>query len=347
MNNRTVLVAGGAGYIGSHVCWHLADAGYLPVVVDDLSAGHEWAVKWGPLIRGDIGDASLIREVCATYAPSALMHFAALTDVVESVRNPAAFHDNNVTRTSRLIDAAVAGGVSHVVFSSTAAVYGIPGADGAVTEDMPLHPANPYGETKAAAETLLRERRDTSHVILRYFNAGGAAPPEIGIGEAHWPETNLLPRLILPTLGYGDDVTIYGADYPTRDGTAIRDYIHVGDLAAAHVAAVGYLLSGGGDTTLNLGTGIGHSVRQVIDCVARHTPNPMPAIHVAPRRPGDIPVMLANPDRARNVLGWSARKGLDDIVSSAMAWHSGAFYQDMFAKWTSGEIMPKGHGQAR
>ena len=332
--NQKILVAGGAGYIGSHVCWRLHAAGYVPVVVDDLSAGHQWAVKWGPFIQGDIGDADLIGEICRDYQPLALMNFAAFTDVAWSMRNPEAFHDNNVTRAARLFETVKACGLRHVVFSSTAAVYGIPGPDGSVTEDMPLRPANPYGQSKIAAENALRNLCDAdfSSFILRYFNAAGAAPAGIGIGEAHWPETNLVPRVILSALGYEGDISVFGTDYPTPDGTAIRDYIHVCDLADAHIAALEYLLKGGTGDTCNLGTGSGHSVRQVLASVQHHFKEKL-RIHECPQRPGDIPVMVANADKAARILGWKPRYDLEETIASAVHWHRSDFYRQLVGTW--------------
>lgn len=316
------------------MCWRLHAAGYKPVVIDDLSAGHAWAVKWGPLVAGNIGNADLIREICATFQPSALMDFAAFTDVAWSMREPEAFQENNVCRTARLFETVKECGVPHVIFSSTAAVYGIPGADGSVSEDMPLRPANPYGQSKIDAENILKALGGDAFgsVILRYFNAAGAAPDGIGIGEAHWPETNLVPRVILSALGYEGDISLFGTDYPTPDGTAIRDYIHVCDLADAHIAALAYLQGGGASDIFNLGTGSGHSVRQVLDTVQGYFQDTL-RVRALPARPGDVAVMVANAEKAARVLGWTPRYRLDEIVSSAVEWHRSDDYRALVSSW--------------
>lgn len=336
--NQNILVAGGAGYIGSHVCWRLHCAGYTPVVLDNLSAGHEWAVRWGDLIQGDIGDESLVLDICQKYNPVALMNFAALTDVAQSMRDPDSFFDNNVKRAQRLFSAAYKGGIRHIVFSSTAAVYGVPDLDGTVTEDAALRPSNPYGESKIKAEDALRSPSlpDLRSVTLRYFNAAGAAPKEVDLGEAHWPETNLIPRVILSGLGYEGPLSLFGNDYDTPDGTAIRDYIHVCDLADAHIAALQYLQDGGETDTFNLGTGQGHSVKQVIDAVESYLGKRID-IEMKPRRPGDVPVMLARSDKALRHLRWAPRHALKDIISSAIEWHKSPQY---YARVISKNIQP-------
>lgn len=319
-----VLVSGGAGYIGSHVCCALREAGFTPVVLDDLSHGHEWAVKFGPFRRGDVGDAELVRAVCAEFAPVALLHFAAFIEVGESVKFPDKYWDNNHARAQRLFTAVRASGVVHTVFSSTAAVYGMPDA-ALLTEDMPLQPINPYGASKLAAERSLREIEGMRSVALRYFNAAGAAPAEAGIGEAHWPESHLIPNAILAALGHKPALTIFGTDYPTPDGTAVRDYVHVEDLAAAHVAALRYLLDGGATTVCNLGSGNGSSVKQVVEMVGSCLGKPTPATY-GPRREGDPAVLIADATRARRLLGWTPRHNLHAIAASAAVWHQSARY---------------------
>lgn len=327
--NKTILVAGGAGYIGSHVCWRLHCAGYTPVVLDNLSAGHQWAVRWGDLVRGDIGDRELVLNLCRKYQPLALMNFAALTDVAWSMREPGVFFDNNAVRAETLFNAVYEGGVRHIVFSSTAAVYGIPDKDGSVTERAALHPSNPYGESKIRAERVLQSGAlpEMRSVVLRYFNAAGAAPAEIELGEAHWPETNLIPRVILSALGYEGPLSLFGNDYDTPDGSAIRDYIHVCDLADAHIAALQYLLDGGASETFNLGTGQGHSVKQVIDAVENYLGKSID-IEMSPRRPGDVPVMLARSEKALRHLNWEPHYHLPEIIASAIEWHKSPQYYD-------------------
>lgn len=325
MTQQNILVTGGAGYIGSHTCYALQQAGFNPVVLDDLSSGHRWAAAFGPLRVGDIGDSAFVRSVCDEFKPAALLHFAAFIEVAESVKYPEKFFDNNTVRATRLFETVQAAGIEHVVFSSTAAVYGMVG-DGPLTEDLPLQPINPYGATKLAAEQALRNIAGLRSVTLRYFNAAGAAPAAVGIGEAHWPESHLLPNIVLAALGMKPPVTLFGTDYPTRDGTAVRDYVHVLDLAAAHVAALRYLLNGQPTTVCNLGSGTGATVKEVVDMVAACFGKQVPASY-GPRRAGDPAVLVADATRAKQLLGWEPKLGLQEIVASAMAWHQGARYQ--------------------
>ena len=326
-----ILIAGGAGYIGSHAAWALRAAGFTPVVIDNLSSGHAWAAGFGPFRQGDIGDADFVRSVCAEFKPAALMHFAALIEVAESVKYPEKFWDNNVARADILFRTALESGVRHAVFSSTAAVYGMPEAS-PLTEDMPLNPINPYGATKLAAEQALQamDSGGMRSVALRYFNAAGAAPPEVKIGEAHWPESHLMPNAILAALGLNPPLTVFGGDYPTPDGTAVRDYVHVLDLAAAHIAALRYLLGGGATAVCNLGCGAGYSVKQVLDTVADYFGRPVPA-QTGARRAGDPPVLVADAARARSMLGWTPQYGLPEIVASAAVWHQSARYREALA----------------
>ncbi|MGB4102219.1 MAG: UDP-glucose 4-epimerase GalE [Alphaproteobacteria bacterium] len=326
---QTILVSGGAGYIGSHAAYALREAGWTPVVIDNLCHGHTWAAAFGPFRQGDVGDADFVRAVCAEFNPVALMHFAAFIEVGESVKFPEKYWDNNTERAKRLFATVRECGVRHTVFSSTAAVYGVPEIS-PLPEDLPLRPINPYGASKLAAEQALRELDGMGSVALRYFNAAGAAPAAVNIGEAHWPESHLLPNAILAALGYKPALTIFGTDYPTPDGTAVRDYVHVRDLAAAHIAALRYLLAGGATTVCNLGCGAGYSVRQVVDMVGDCVGMPVPA-HIGARRAGDPPTLVADSARARQILGWSPHYGLRDIVASAVAWHQGARYRDFIA----------------
>lgn len=317
-----VLVTGGAGYIGSHTCKALSRAGFVPVTYDNLSRGHAWAVKWGPLEQGDVLDAARLDETLRKYDFAGALHFAALIEVAESVKDPATFQRNNVEGSSTLIHALARRGIKHVVFSSTAAVYGIPEEAGPIPETAPTRPINPYGETKLAVEKLLAEAEHAhgmQSVCLRYFNAAGA-DPEGELGEEHQPESHLIP-LALQAARTDGRLKLFGTDYPTPDGTAVRDYIHVADLASAHVGALRHLLDGGARDAMNLGTGRGFSVREVIDSVSRVTGTPLPYDEVA-RRPGDPAMLVADPARAQSKLGFSTAHSqeLDDIVKSAWQW---------------------------
>jgi UDP-arabinose 4-epimerase len=318
-----VLVTGGAGYIGSHACKALARAGYRPVAFDNLVYGHRWAAKWGPLVIGDLADPEALARVFAEHRIEAVVHFAAYAYVGESMQEPARYFRNNVANTLNLLEAALAHGVGHLVFSSTCATYGLPDSV-PISEDTPQRPVNPYGESKLFVERALHwlgVAHGLRSVSLRYFNAAGA-DPERELGEDHDPETHLIPLVIQSALGVRDPVKVFGTDYPTPDGTAVRDYIHVTDLANAHVAALEYLRAGGASTALNLGTGRGHSVREVIAAVERLSGRPVPA-REAPRRPGDPPVLVADAARAGEVLGWHPRlSDLETIVATAWAWHA-------------------------
>lgn len=319
---NAVLVAGGAGYIGSHSCKALHAAGYQPVVFDNLSTGHDWAVRWGPLEIGDIGDPAALHEVIARHRPVAIVHFAADALVGESVTDPAKYYRNNTLGSFTLLEAARAAGIRHVVFSSTCASYGIPSVI-PISEDHPQSPINAYGSSKLAVEHMLTHYAPAyglSSVSLRYFNAAGASP-DGDLGEEHDPETHLIPLAIGAALGTRPPLQIFGTDYNTPDGTAIRDYIHVCDLADAHVAALRYLLAGGETIRLNLGTGRGLSVREIIALVSEVTGRPVP-IEEAPRRAGDPPVLVADAARAASLLGWQPRLNTPrDIVESASRWH--------------------------
>lgn len=315
-----VLVTGGAGYIGSHCCYRLAAAGYQPVVYDNLSNGSEAFVRWGPLEQGDIRDTARLAEVFARHEPVAVMHFAALIDVAESVRDPIAYYDVNVGGAMALIAATRAAGVRHLVFSSTCATFGNPHYV-PISETHRQEPINPYGHDKLLVERMLRElseRNELLSVMLRYFNAAGSAH-EQGIGESHDPETHAIP-LALAAATSGECFRIYGDDYPTRDGTAERDYIHVLDLAEAHVLALQHLLDGGPSEAFNLGTGRGTTVRELVDAIRSHLGLALAVAH-HPRRPGDAPILVADNRRIRRVLGWRPRHELRDIIDTAFCWH--------------------------
>lgn len=324
MNDRRILVTGGAGYIGSHTAKALAAAGYEPVVFDDLSNGHAEAVKWGPLIRGDVRDQAAVEACIRDYGISAVIQFAGLIEVGRSVLEPDAFWDTNLNGVASVLGAMRACGVPRIVFSSTAAVYGQPEGEllAPLKETLPLQPINPYGDSKLAAERLIAAHARAygiEGVALRYFNAAGA-DPDGEIGEAHSPESHLIPLAIEAALGLGPALTVFGKDFPTPDGACIRDYIHVADLAQAHVLALGADVGPAGFAAMNLGLGRGVSVLEVIAAVDRVTGRTTPYA-VGPRRAGDPAVLVADPGAARERLGWQPRFGdLDDIVRSAAAW---------------------------
>lgn len=314
-----IFVTGGAGYIGSATTATLLDAGHAITVFDNLSRGHRAAVPMGvTFIQGDIGDGEALRAALASSRFDALMHFAAFIEAGESMQDPGLYFRNNVAYSANVIESAVAAGVAQFVLSSTAAVYA--GSDDPLSEESPLGPVNVYGETKLMIETMLRwyhETKGLRYAALRYFNASGALPDR---GEAHRPESHLIPRVLQVALGQRADIHIFGSDYPTPDGTCIRDYIHIADLARAHVLALEAL---GNHETLvyNLGTGTGYSNREVIQTAREVTGHPIPSTD-APRRPGDAPRLVAAPDKIERELGWTRRHSdLVSIVRSAWEWH--------------------------
>lgn len=317
-----VLVTGGAGYIGSHVCQALAAAGYLPVVYDNLSSGHGWAVRWGPLEGGDLIDAGRLDEVMRRYHPKAVVHLAGLIISSESVREPERYYVNNVVGSLSLLEAMRRNGIERIVFSSSAAVYGEPEVT-PIPESHRQEPLNPYGTSKLVIEGALRDyaRAYGLHsVSLRYFNAAGADPAG-EIGEAHHIETHLIPLVLDVAAGSRPAIALYGADYPTQDGTCIRDYVHVSDLAEAHVLALRYLDRAVGAHAFNLGSGEGASVRQVVRMAERVTGRSI-QLSVAPRRAGDPAALLADSERARQILGWQPRlSDLETMVATAWTWH--------------------------
>ena len=316
-----VLVTGGAGYIGSHACKALSRAGYLPVTYDSLVYGHEWAVKWGPLERGDILDRARLAEVIETYKPNAIMHFAAFAYVGESVSDPGKYYKNNVVGSLNLLEAARDFGIEQFVFSSTCATYGIPETL-PITENTPQRPINPYGASKMMVERMIADfgaAHGIGSVILRYFNAAGA-DPDCEIGENHDPETHLIPLVLDAAAGDRPHVTIFGDDYETPDGTCVRDYIHVFDLADAHVKALKLHLSDNTPRIFNLGNGEGFSVRQVIASAQRVTGRSIP-VRLGARREGDPPVLVASSELAKAALGWSSeRASLEQIIADAWIW---------------------------
>lgn len=316
-----VLVTGGAGYIGAHACKALAQAGYTPVVFDNLSTGHRAAVKFGPLVEGDLLDRAAIDAALAEHAPVAVMHFAALSQVGESMQDPARYWRENVLGGLNLIEATRAAGIDKFIFSSTCATYG--DQDGLVlNEETDQRPINAYGGSKLAIEQMLRDfaPKGLNHVIFRYFNVAGA-DPEAEVGEAHDPETHLVP-LILQAVAGTRGLTIFGTDYDTEDGTCIRDYVHVSDLVDAHVAGLKWLEAGKPSEVFCLGTGDGFSVREVVAAAAAVTNGPVP-MEEGPRRAGDAVKLICGSDKARTQLGWTpSRSTMPQMLQDAHRWHA-------------------------
>ncbi|WP_295384901.1 UDP-glucose 4-epimerase GalE [uncultured Thiodictyon sp.] len=316
-----ILVTGGAGYIGSHTCKALARAGYLPVVYDNLVYGHDWAVQWGPLERGDLLDGARLAAVIARYRPVAAIHFAAYAYVGESVTDPAKYYANNVGGTLSLLAALRAAAVGRLVFSSTCATYGVPERL-PLDERHPQRPVNPYGHSKRMIEQVLRDY-DRAYglrsIALRYFNAAGA-DPDGDLGEDHTPETHLIPLVLRAALDPAAPVSLHGDDYPTPDGTCIRDYIHVSDLADAHLRALAALERRAPTAAYNLGTGRGHSVLEVLAAARRVTGCDIPVV-VGPRRAGDPPELVADAALAGVELGWQPQfTDLEATIATAWDW---------------------------
>jgi UDP-glucose-4-epimerase GalE len=320
-----VLVTGGAGYIGSHTCKVLAEKGHVPVSYDSLECGHRWAVKWGPFVEADLADGAALRETLTAQRIDAVIHFAAYANVEESVRNPRKYFQNNVVNSLRLLDAMQDTGVAGIVFSSTCAIYGVP-REIPLGEDHVQAPVSPYGESKLFTERSLRRYEEAyglKWVSLRYFNAAGADPGG-EIGEHHDPETHLIPVAIQAALGERESMELYGTDYPTPDGTAVRDYVHVTDLADAHVKALEQIVEGGESMAFNLGTGRGHSVREVVAAVERVSGQPV-FVREAARRTGDPASLVARADLATRILEWRPKHTeIDGIVKTALQWHQRA-----------------------
>lgn len=325
-----VLVTGGAGYIGAHTAKALDERGFFPIVYDSLSSGFREAARWGAFVEGDIRDQDALARVMADHQVSAVIHFAGLIEVGRSMVAPDLFWDINVSGTTALLTTMRNHGIGRLVFSSSAAVYGQAGRGPLETipEDAPKAPASPYGDTKLAAEWMIQAQckaHRLTAVALRYFNAAGADPSGL-IGEAHEPETHLIPLAIAAALGDGKPLTVFGDDFDTPDGTCLRDYIHVSDLAAAHVAAIDAKLAPGAFEAINVGTGQGRSVLEVVGAVGRAAGRPVP-YSIGPRRAGDPPSLVADPGRARALLGWAPRKpDLDEIVLDALRWESHPAY---------------------
>ena len=337
-----VLVCGGAGYIGSHMCKRLWEAGHDVVVCDDLSTGHAGALLWGEHIRGSIADTDFLRQLFAQHRFDGVLHFAARSSVAESVSDPEGYYQHNVSATLNLLQVMREFDVDKFVFSSTAAIFGEPQAT-TIDEDHPTNPLNPYGWSKLIVEQVLRDSARAyglRAVSLRYFNAAGADPSG-RIGEAHYPETHLIPKLLRKAAGEDIAVTINGTDYATQDGTCVRDYVHVDDLADAHMLALEHLDHAVGLHTFNLGNGAGHSVRQVVEAV-REISGAKLDLPTVNRRPGDPSHLVASSRRARSVLGWLPRyTSIGDIIETAMHWHSGPVFKD----WMHGAAPHASQGQ--
>jgi len=320
-NKKAILVTGGAGYIGSHVVRQLGEAGETIVVLDNLSTGFKESVLYGELIIGDTGDHELVSQILHEHNVGSVMHFAAHTIVPESVSNPLKYYGNNTCNSRSLLECCSAAGVEHFIFSSTAAVYGIPEVE-QVTEDTPTSPINAYGGSKLMTEQMLKDlsfATDLRHVALRYFNVAGS-DPEGRIGQSTVGATLLIKVACEAALGKRDKICIFGTDYPTPDGTGIRDYIHVEDLASAHLAALAYLRNGGDSTTLNCGYGHGYSVREVLDSVQRVHGAPLNIVE-EPRRAGDPPQLIAKVDRIHKTFDWDVKyDDLDFIVKTSLDW---------------------------
>ncbi|MBX7065897.1 MAG: UDP-glucose 4-epimerase GalE [Parachlamydiales bacterium] len=312
-----ILVTGGAGYIGSHTCKALAMAGWQPVVFDNLSTGHGYAVKWGPFIQGDLNDRAALDKAFTTYKPKAVIHFAADAIVIESMTNPGKYYRNNVGSTISLLEAMRDHEVKKLVFSSTCATYGN-AIFNPITEKHPVQPINPYGRSKWMNEEIIHDfekAHGLEAVILRYFNAAGA-DLETQIGENHAPETHLIPNIIQTALGIREEIVVYGTDFPSKDGSAVRDYIHVMDLAAAHVAALN-----APKNTINLGSGSGYSVLEIIQAVQQFCGHQI-SVRLENRREGEPGILTADFGKAREVLGWSPKfSDLPTLIESAWKWH--------------------------
>jgi len=325
---EAVLVAGGAGFIGAHTCKALAQAGFQPVTLDDLSTGYAAAVQWGPLVKANMGDAEAVKTAVRHYGIRSAIHFAAFSLVGESTRDPAKYFLNNVGAGVNFVSALAETGVEAIVFSSTAAAYGLP-RQTPIDEDHPLNPINPYGASKVAFEQALHwmsQAHPLRYTILRYFNAAGA-DANGQIGESHVPETHLIPlicqaALSQGTAGAGEPLTVFGTDYDTRDGTAVRDYVHVDDLATAHVLALKRLLAGGLSRVYNLGSGAGVTVLEMLKAAETVMGKPVPH-GFGPRRAGDPPVLVADIRRAVEDLGWQPRQSdLETLIRTAARWQA-------------------------
>lgn len=320
---KKILVTGGAGYIGSQTCKLLHQSGYLPITYDNLVYGHEELVQWGPLVVGDIADHEILTKTFKEYRPDAVIHFAAFAYVGESVQDPGKYYQNNVAGTINLLEVMRNCGCSNIIFSSTCATYGVPDCL-PLNENSRQMPINPYGKGKLMIEQILDDYDSAygiRHVALRYFNAAGADPDGI-IGEYHDPETHLIPLTIEAVLGKRAAIEVYGTDYDTDDGTAVRDYIHVVDLSMAHLLSIEYLQKNNSSKVFNLGTGTGTSVQEIINTVEKKSGHHVPVVY-GKRRAGDPPVLIASAEKAKKILGWQPTcSDIDSIIKDAWNWHS-------------------------
>lgn len=320
---KKTLITGGAGYIGSHAAKALTSLGREVVVLDSLVAGHRDFLKWGEFEEGDLADTAFLKDVFSRHDIGEVLHFAAFIAVGESVAKPDIYYGNNVSNTLNLLNAMNEAGVKRLVFSSSAAVYGEPMTD-IIAEDHPLSPLSPYAWSKRMIEQILADYDHAyglKHICLRYFNAAGA-DPDCEVGERHQPETHLIPLILHAALGLRDNITIFGTDYPTPDGTCLRDYIHVTDLADAHVKALDFLEAGGASRAFNLGNGNGFSVREIIDVARQVSGKDIPVVE-SERRPGDSPALVSSAAAAREILEWQPEFGdVRDIVRTAWDWHN-------------------------
>lgn len=321
LNNKNILVTGGAGYIGSHVCKALSEKGYTPITYDNLCSGNQNAVNWGPFEEGDIRDVQRLRSVIQTYKPCAVMHFAALIQVGQSVVDPALYYHNNVYGSICLLEEMREAGIKNIVCSSTAAVYGTPKSV-PIAEDAPKAPINPYGQSKLMMEHIIEDYSKaygTQFAVLRYFNAAGA-DPQAQAGTAYKVDTHIIPLLMRVASGLMPEIKLFGEDYDTEDGTAVRDYVHITDLAQAHILALEHIMSGQGNIAVNIGNSTGYSVAQVIEAAKRITKKTIPVLK-SPRREGDPAVLIADSARAKSILNWKpTHSDLDTIVETAWKW---------------------------
>lgn len=322
MTKQCVVVTGGAGYIGAHACKALYKNGFLPVVFDNLSFGHKSSVKWGPLVVGDLQNTQKLNELFKTYKPIGVMHFAANALVAESTVNPLKYYQNNVAGTLSLLQAMLEQQIPYLIFSSSCATYGNP-ISVPISEDHPQNPINPYGRSKLMIEQILQDFSvafNLRYAALRYFNAAGA-DFDGEIGEDHTPETHLIPLVMQTALNLREKIDVFGTDFETKDGTAIRDYIHVDDLIDAHLKALFFLMEKKNNILLNLGSERGFSVLEIIQEVENFCNKKLKVVN-SPRRVGDPPILIANSTKAQKILGWSPKYTLHDIISSAWKWHS-------------------------